>query len=328
MLVRVEAVTVSEVGLAGGDFRVNGGLLIGDDLFALDPPAAVGNTFSYIQGPLNFGFMNSRIQPRSALDIGASTLRVSPGSIALEPTTSVEVTVILPEAAPGGGATVAIVIAPVGVLTGPASIVVPAGSLSASATYTASASEGTGTLTASYDGDDVMVAVEVAVPPPAPPLLFTEYVEGSGTDNKAIEIGNVGTSAVDLSACAVRVYQNSAATPTSTITLSGMLAPGRVLALCRAMIVPSCTVETSVNHNGDDSYDIECGGVLVDRFGAPGMRFMTAWTGGGLSTADRTLRRRCDAVPTASGFGTDPSTEYSGHPINELTGLGNRAECD
>jgi cytosine/adenosine deaminase-related metal-dependent hydrolase len=328
VLVRVEAVTVSEVGLAGGDFRVDGGLLIGDDLFELDPPAAVGNTFSYIQGPLNFGFMNSRIEPRSALDLGASTLRVSPGTIGLEPTETVDVTVILPDPAPAGGASVAIAVLPAGLLTGPANIVVPAGALSATATYTASASEGTGMLTASYDGDDVIVAVSVAVPPPAPPLLFTEYVEGSGTDNKAIEIGNVGTSAIDLSACVVRVYQNSAAAPTGTITLSGMLAPGGVLALCRAAIAPSCTVAPLVNHNGDDSYDIECGGVLVDRFGVPGMRPMTAWTGGGLSTADRTLRRRCDAVPSTTGFGTDPSTQYSGHPINELTGLGNRDECD
>ncbi|MCB9618416.1 MAG: thrombospondin type 3 repeat-containing protein [Sandaracinus sp.] len=163
VLVRVESVTVAETGLPGRRLPRRRSLLIGDDIFALDPPASVGNSFSFIQGPLNFGFMNTRIQPRNAMDFGSSTLRVSPGTIALAPSATVEVTVILPMPAAAGGASVSIALAPAGLLTGPASISVAAGATVGMATYTASGSEGTGMLTASFGGDDVIVPVTVAV---------------------------------------------------------------------------------------------------------------------------------------------------------------------
>lgn len=331
VFVRVESVTVAEIGLPGSDFRVDGSLLIGDDIFALDPPASVGNSFSFIQGPLNFGFMNTRIQPRNAMDFGSSTLRVSPGAINLAPSATVEVTVILPMPAAAGGASVNVVIAPAGLLTGPASISVAAGATVGMATYTASGSEGTGTLTASFGGDDVVVPVSVAVPPPVPDLLFTEYVEGSGTDNKAIEIGNIGSTAVTLDACRILVYQvgTPSTTPSATIALTGTLAPGAVLAICKTNISGGCAMMSSaVNHNGDDSYEIECSGVIVDRFGVPGTDPGTSWTGGGVDTANQTLRRLCASSPSPMGFGTDPSTLFTNHPQDDLTGLGNRAECD
>jgi hypothetical protein len=54
---------------------------------------------------------------------------------------------------------------------------------------------------------------------------------------------------------------------------------------------------------------------------------MTAWTGGGVSTAEQTLRRRCDASGTPEGW-TDPSLEFTNHTRDDLSGLGNRDECD
>lgn len=343
VFVRVEAVTVAEVGLLGGDFRVDGSLLIGDDLYELDPPAAVGNTFSFVQGPLNFGFMNTRIFPRSLSDIGASTLRVSPGAIAIVPSAMVDVTVILPEPAPAGGASVAVAILPAGLLTGPASIAVAAGSTMGTATYTASAAEGTGTLTASYDGDDVVVSVSVAVPPPIPPLIFSEYVEAPVGNHKALEIANLGATPIDLATCQLRRYANGGTTPTN-VALTGTVAAGDVFVICNAMIDGSASCDppssTNINHNGNDTWVLACSGMVVDVIGQigndPGSDPGQGWMGaGGISTVDHVLRRDCgvmvgDTNPndafTLTGW-TGTAFNRDAIPSN-LTGLGNRDECD
>ena len=59
----------------------------------------------------------------------------------------------------------------------------------------------------------------------------------------------------------------------------------------------------------------------------------TAWTGGGLSTLDYVLQRRC-TVTTGDINGMDafdPSTEWTGAaysaPASSHSGLGNRSEC-
>jgi hypothetical protein len=59
-------------------------------------------------------------------------------------------------------------------------------------------------------------------------LLITEYLEGSG-NNKAVELSNLGSDAVDLSQYRLALYANGkpiSESPTNSLALQGTLAPG------------------------------------------------------------------------------------------------------
>ena len=58
-------------------------------------------------------------------------------------------------------------------------------------------------------------------------LFFSEYVEGS-SNNKAIEIANVTSSPIDLSAYSIKRNGNGGATWSAPLNLSGTIAPGDV----------------------------------------------------------------------------------------------------
>src|SRR5690606_27857470 len=153
---------------------------------------------------------------------------------------------------------------------------------------------------------------------------------------KALEIANIGGMDADLSACTIRRYTNGATT-SSNFTLSGTLAGGDVIVVCNSgvdMAASRCDLITgTINHNGDDAYELECGGVVVDSIGRVGEDPGTAWTGGGLSTVDYVLTRRCTVTmgDTDSSDPFDPSVEWEGAPwvdvATSLDGLGHRDEC-
>ncbi|NCQ60166.1 MAG: hypothetical protein GW913_05760 [Myxococcales bacterium] len=171
-----------------------------------------------------------------------------------------------------------------------------------------------------------------AGPPPA--LLFTEYVEGT-SNNKAIEITNIGTSIASLTSCTLNRYTNGSATVSATIPLSGILtgdalAAGASVVLCNPSILPatagSCdALDSNVNHNGDDGWDLTCGTTLIDSFGQmngtdPG----SSWSGGGVDTANHTLRRNCGVTTgdTVIDDAFDPSVEWTQFPVDTFSDLG------
>ena len=330
VLVRVESVTVTNPDLGFDQFEVNGTLRVDQDLFLIDPPPAAGEMFGFVQGPLTYSFLDNRVLLRDALDVGFDALRLSPATVVTPPGSTVTLTVVLPMDAPVGGAAVTITPAPVTILTGPPTIVVPAGMRSASATYTASALEDTGTVTASYMGDMVVASVTVATPPA---LFFSEYVEGN-SNNKALEIANLGGSPADLSVCEIRRYTNGSTSP-SSVTLMGTVAAGDVFVICNGSIaMPGACDMTSgtINHNGNDAYELACAGMVVDSFGRVGEDPGVAWMGGGITTMDHRLTRDC-SITTGdpnSMDAFDPSTEWNGTAWDVTTGfdgLGNRDEC-
>ncbi len=331
VLVRVETVTVGDPDLGFGEFSVDDGLRVDDTLYLVDPWPGAGEMLSFVQGPLGYSYMNTKVLPRDALDVAFSSLRLTPSVIRVEPSDTVVLTVLLPTDAPAGGASVTITPAPAGLLTGPATLDVPEGMRSASGTYTASAAEDTGTVTASYGGDTAMATVTVAA---APRLLFSEYVEGSSS-NKALEIANVGGSDADLGTCEIRRYTNGGTSPTS-IALSGTLAAGDLFVVCHGSIedASACDLTSgSVNHNGNDAYDLYCMGAVVDTFGTIGTDPGTEWAGGGLSTVDHVLTRKCSVTmgDTDGSDDFDPSVGWEGtawvDAATSLGGLGDRAEC-
>ncbi|MGE0788634.1 MAG: lamin tail domain-containing protein [Sandaracinaceae bacterium] len=172
-------------------------------------------------------------------------------------------------------------------------------------------------------------------PPGVVRLIISEYVEGTSF-NKAVELTNLGTAPLDLSRCILRRYSNGASTSTN-IALSGTLAVRAQHVVCHPSIVVGtgrCDAMTAtIDHNGNDAYALECDGAVVDTFGQIGFNPGTAWTGGGLSTADYVLRRAC-AITMGDTVGSDafdPSAQFSGtvytDPTASHSGLGTRAEC-
>ncbi|MGS3184549.1 ExeM/NucH family extracellular endonuclease [Aeromonas taiwanensis] len=162
-------------------------------------------------------------------------------------------------------------------------------------------------------------------------LLISEYLEGS-SNNKAVELSNVGSSVIDLSEYRLALYANGKPltdTPTNSLALQGTLAPGASLVLANpsanAEILAKAT-QTSGNlvFNGDDALVLYRGNELVDSFGQVGVDPGTAWVSGNVSTLDMTLRRKATVttgrVDAASPF--DPALEYVAAPKDDASGLG------
>ncbi|MBX3181700.1 MAG: hypothetical protein KIT72_12455 [Polyangiaceae bacterium] len=162
--------------------------------------------------------------------------------------------------------------------------------------------------------------------PVTPNLYFSEYIEGSGTNNKALEIYNAGPPQ-DLSECQVRIYVNGSSTPDTPATLSGTLGTGEVYTLCRAANIGGgglCDQVSAVvaNFNGDDALELVCNGQVHDVFGTIGQDPGAAWIGGGVRTSDRTLLRKCSVTQgNPAGF-TNPSLEWEELPQDTFTNLG------
>ncbi|RMD79437.1 MAG: hypothetical protein D6809_03620 [Gammaproteobacteria bacterium] len=161
------------------------------------------------------------------------------------------------------------------------------------------------------------------------PLLISEYVEGSGS-NKALEIYNPNPTPVDLSAgYRVRIYYNGKTTPGATIALSGQLAPGATTVLAHksadpALLAKAQLTSGSLNFNGDDAVVLLLHDTVLDSIGRIGEDPGTAWSAGGVSTRDRTLRRK----PAILGGDTDPtdlfdpSAEWLAFPKDSFEDLG------
>ncbi len=161
-------------------------------------------------------------------------------------------------------------------------------------------------------------------------LIISEYVEGSGTNNKAIEIANIGTASMSLEGCFIRLFANgAAATPTASFALTGTLAADATFVLCNQATIGGFTCNASsntvANFNGDDAIRLECGSTNLDTFGTVGTDPGTAWTGGGVTTVNQTLRRQCSVMAgNPAGF-SDPSLEWEQFAIDTFDGLG--AHC-
>jgi hypothetical protein len=157
-----------------------------------------------------------------------------------------------------------------------------------------------------------------------PTLMFTEYVEGSGS-LKALEIYAI--SAGSLEGCELETYFNGKLVP-GKLALHGELAAGQTQVLCSsalAMAQPTlCTRSTNLTFNGDDALALTCAGKLVDVIGQPGVDPGESWGKG--ATADHTLRRRCE-VESGQVDGTkpfDPALEWTSFAVDTFADLGKR----
>ena len=125
-------------------------------------------------------------------------------------------------------------------------------------------------------------------------LMFSEYVEGSGSF-KALEI--YAFEASSLEGCELLTYFNGKLEP-SRLALHGQLGRGELQVLCSSTLATAqpqaCSRSTSLTFNGDDALGLSCGGELLDVIGQIGVDPGDAWGAG--ATADHTLRRRCEVL--------------------------------
>ena len=135
---------------------------------------------------------------------------------------------------------------------------------------------------------------------------------------------------VELSGCELRRYTNGASAVSAVIDLgSESLPAGATYVVCNSSGAPELLARcdgmtNTVNHNGDDAYELFCGGSVVDSFGRVGEDPGSAWTGGGVSTLDATLRRKCAVVAgdDDSSDPFDPSVEWDAFATDDFSGLG------
>jgi predicted extracellular nuclease len=159
-------------------------------------------------------------------------------------------------------------------------------------------------------------------------LIISEYVEGTG-NNKALEIANVGDTAVSTSDCIINRYQNgtptAAASPIILDTTS--LGPNQVVVICNNSFSQAglCDqLSANLQHSGNDVVELQCGGVAKDIIGRIGED--AVWGTAPATTEDATLRRNCDVVlgDAVGGDPFEPSTQWTGFPVDTLSDLGQR----
>ena len=151
-------------------------------------------------------------------------------------------------------------------------------------------------------------------------LMFSAYVEGTA-NNKAIEIYNPTSSAIDMAGYSVKLFTNGATTATNTNALSGVLNPGAHWVITHAssgagLSAYSDQTGATTNFNGDDALQLLQGDTVVDSFGQTGFLPSKAWVSGEVTTLDRTLVRKSCVTDTNPTDAFDPATEWAVHPID------------
>ena len=104
-------------------------------------------------------------------------------------------------------------------------------------------------------------------------LFFSEYAEGSG-NNKCLEIFNPTDFTVTLDdVYTIQIFSNGSEMPSSTIALTGSIAPGDVFVICNsAATFASSSDQTSgaISFNGNDVPVLRYDGGIIDAIGQIG----------------------------------------------------------
>lgn len=163
-------------------------------------------------------------------------------------------------------------------------------------------------------------------------IFISEYVEGGG-NNKAIEIFNGTSNPIDISNYKLVRYSNGSSKGVNISLESMTIESGEVFVI----VNPSSTddfrnranqLSGNISHNGDDAYELVniSSNAIVDTFGQIGTDPGSAWSANGVSTKDKTLRRK-DNISLGDTNGTDtfdPSLQWDVFTKDTFNGLGSR----
>lgn len=168
----------------------------------------------------------------------------------------------------------------------------------------------------------------MAMPVAHAELFISEYVEGS-SNNKALEIYNPDGTAADLSQYKIEQYNNGSATPTTTFTLTGTLAPGATHVLAHSTLAAQLgsrvNQTVTLSFNGDDAVALTRAGTVIDRIGQAGYRPAAGfWGTAAAGTMDHTLRRKVSITQgdPALTLAFDPAVQWDAFAIDDFSDLG------
>lgn len=149
-------------------------------------------------------------------------------------------------------------------------------------------------------------------------IIFSEYLEGASND-KCIELFNTTASDINLSGYSLRRYTNGSTTSTS-IALSGTLPACGTFVVCNtssqaSLLALADQITGSLNHNGDDAYDLFDGSTVLDVFGDIGCDPGSEWTAAGTNGTQNNGYIRNASICTGV---TDPTGACSGTSFTTL----------
>lgn len=158
-------------------------------------------------------------------------------------------------------------------------------------------------------------------------LFFSEYVEGS-SNNKAFEIYNPTTSAIDLSNYVVYRNNNGSPTPSDSLFPIGILAAGDVFVVVNysaiaPMLALADTLHTMTFYNGDDALYIKniTTGDTIDLIGEIGVDPGASWPVGSGATQNFTLIRQITIQEGSTDWAIG-ATQWDVYPIDMIDSLG------
>lgn len=246
-------------------------------------------------------------------------------------------TVAIAPPAGASGQTVSLAYAPGGVVTGPGTVDVPTDAVSATFSVTAGATAGNATVTATIGASSQSADVSV-VSSAANCLIISEYIEGSGSNNKAFEIFNCSPGPLDLSGFAVCLITNAATSCSQTLDLPAMqLATGDVLTVCRsnsgadpdpvAAISANCDIVsgTVANFNGNDRlvvFEDTNGNTALDATDTVTDAFGEIANPPASEIWKDATYRRCDFTQYDGVMPFDVAVRFTAHPNNDASDYG------
>lgn len=159
-------------------------------------------------------------------------------------------------------------------------------------------------------------------------LFFSEYLEGS-SNNKAIEIYNPTSAAINLTDYVIYRYNNGSPTPSDSLFPQDILAAGDVWvagnpSAVAAVLNESDTLHTITFFNGDDAMSLKkiSTNTVLDIIGAIGFDPGTNWPVGTGATSEFTLVRMV-GIQQGNVTWATAANEYDVYAQNTFTFLGN-----
>ena len=166
-------------------------------------------------------------------------------------------------------------------------------------------------------------------------LIISEYVEGS-SNNKAVELYNTSGAELSLDGYTISLYSNGngdLADPNNSLALTGTLAANATYVIVNAgsadELKANADTESTITYfNGDDALVLTKDGAIVDSFGQLGVDPGSAWDEGGVSTQNKTLRRKATITSgrTDATSAFNPSDEWEQFDQDDFSNIGQYGE--
>ncbi len=162
-------------------------------------------------------------------------------------------------------------------------------------------------------------------------LFISEYIEGS-SNNKALELYNPTSQAVNMSGYRLETYNDGVTTPTNSLNLTGTLQPGEVYVIANDAAAPAILAAADITNsvtffNGNDPIVLRKNGIIIDMMGIIGPEFDPLEpngflvNGGPENMSEYTLVRKPEATVGTPNWAIGQN-QWEPYPQNTFSFLG------